>query len=910
MAGDYVILSEFPAATGVAAGDLVYSADATTGDEKRITAQQLQTYVQAPIANSTLADAGTLGTETVPVARGSLLQTSLTKLASFVLEAISLGSSPGVGTLTGTETFPVGSGGELQQATANDVKTFVLSTITQGTSPAAAALTGTEAVPLSQNSALAQTTLSNIGTYALSPIAKSKLTLATGLTGSETIPISQSASLFQLTLTGIANWILNTYNGFTQAGTGAVARTIQSKLQECVSVMDFGAKGDGITDDTAAIQAAADAAHVSGTTLAFNTGLTYRISADVHIRRPVIFGPSTTIMATQSADAAATVNFWIERALDVVDTKFSYVNLVIAPSDATPGSAERVQIRGVKITNANLVIGLAAATVRGFEISHCEFRNGLSRWTPAIVLNNASDVYIHHNAVQEYTSFVQITPTRSFACHNITIEENTAGNSPVMISARGTSAFRISNLTVRRNIFTATLRDAISGSYASILATYCTNLVIDDNTIASQNDNLKLQACLVVKVRGNRLTRTNGQAGIRISGCRKLKILSNTFHAQPNTALGYDILVLGPAQNSILTNNPYASSEVIISENDFSAYDRSIKVDIATFVHVTNNTFTAAGGIALSAFGFVWFTLSAQNCSCMNNRYYATNTTQTPIRIDAGATVVTDTTAATSVAITTATPVVTQILSGLDSTLNNSNAFIYKFTVSDARQITAIADTVAASVPARMASITGAQLAFNASAWNTTTLKLPDIITNGQVFDSYGLEDFWWAKSGGVIDTEGVLTVRDFFCLGNGNSTSTSTGNSNIISDIGSRQIAECAYHSAYFRSPLVMDGVIYDPTVTGILSSSAFTTSYDPRMAIGQDATGAFYVICVNGRNADGVSPGCSLAQLAAKFLALGCINAFNMDGGGSATLWVNGTVVNAPSDGTPRAIYNMWYL
>ena len=67
-----------------------------------------------------------------------------------------------------------------------------------------------------------------------------------------------------------------------------------------------------------------------------------------------------------------------------------------------------------------------------------------------------------------------------------------------------------------------------------------------------------------------------------------------------------------------------------------------------------------------------------------------------------------------------------------------------------------------------------------------------------------------------------------------------------------------------------------------------------NPRSAIGYTLDNNLILVSVDGR--EGSSVGMTLMQLANFMKSIGCINAINLDGGGSTVMYVNGKVVNSP--------------
>lgn len=81
-----------------------------------------------------------------------------------------------------------------------------------------------------------------------------------------------------------------------------------------------------------------------------------------------------------------------------------------------------------------------------------------------------------------------------------------------------------------------------------------------------------------------------------------------------------------------------------------------------------------------------------------------------------------------------------------------------------------------------------------------------------------------------------------------------------------------------------------------------------NPRSAIGYTAEGNLIMVAVDGR--EGQSVGMTLMQLANFMKNAGCINAMNLDGGGSTVMYVDGQVVNKPAYKGGIAISNALVL
>lgn len=94
------------------------------------------------------------------------------------------------------------------------------------------------------------------------------------------------------------------------------------------------------------------------------------------------------------------------------------------------------------------------------------------------------------------------------------------------------------------------------------------------------------------------------------------------------------------------------------------------------------------------------------------------------------------------------------------------------------------------------------------------------------------------------------------------------------------------------------------DP-VAALPGSDFFTRAPHPRTAVGLSQDGLRLILLVaDGRRED--VPGLTLPELAELMAWYGACTAVNLDGGSSSALWLDGRIVNQPSDGVERRVAN----
>ena len=172
--------------------------------------------------------------------------------------------------------------------------------------------------------------------------------------------------------------------------------------------------------------------------------------------------------------------------------------------------------------------------------------------------------------------------------------------------------------------------------------------------------------------------------------------------------------------------------------------------------------------------------------------------------------------------------------------------------------------------------------------------------------------DYYGANSTGYVIRNGVVyrdTVRE----------NSNNGDLAIYKD-GSFKII---YEDQISAEQLVKDGVVnllaFGPTLVengeiavGTNEEVGQAMASNPRTAIGIIDENHYIIVVSDGRTSE--SKGLSLYQMAEVMKSYGVKTAYNLDGGGSSTLYFNGQVINKPTTGgnriSERAVSDIVYI
>lgn len=170
---------------------------------------------------------------------------------------------------------------------------------------------------------------------------------------------------------------------YTYPDSNAVTQNVEERLAQYVSVKDFGAVGDGVTDDTVAIQNAVDAVSANGGGVVNLLTATYKVTASITLPTKVILNgtqrDSSVISATHedqiivlTGDACGLHNLTLTR----VTTSKGY-ELVDGHGIATTTVIGYPSFDNVFVENCNRGISITTDSggMYGGQLSNIQFKN-------------------------------------------------------------------------------------------------------------------------------------------------------------------------------------------------------------------------------------------------------------------------------------------------------------------------------------------------------------------------------------------------------------------------------------------------------------------------------------------------------------------------------------------------------
>ena len=209
---------------------------------------------------------------------------------------------------------------------------------------------------------------------------------------------------------------------YDPAGTGAVATTVQAKLRESVSAKDFGAVGDGVTDDTTAIQAALNAS--ADKVLTFDGASTYLYS--------VLTFPANVRVVTNGATFSRIAASTSHGIIINDDTEIDQL-IIATPGGSGGDKAIKIQGSNVHIEYVNVTAaaeGIPASTNWAIEVESSPSGTNLSRisinqfyckyFSTAFFAKRASVVSVNNVIVDYYRTAFYLRDVARSTFDNVT----------------------------------------------------------------------------------------------------------------------------------------------------------------------------------------------------------------------------------------------------------------------------------------------------------------------------------------------------------------------------------------------------------------------------------------------------------------------------------------------------------